>query len=263
MNISYTANENLVTDMSGSDYYTLNGFSSTSSGVAEGQPFAVLRGGVYERDANGKFVLNDLGFPNAAATKEFVGDPNPDWRGGFGTNITFKGITLSAMLETTQGNDVWNGTRGVLNFFGIHSETAIETIASQDLLNAEGSTIPAGTSFRGYEADFGGGPVAVDYGWWTSNGGGFGDVSEIFIEDASWTRLIEVSLTYSLPKNATSKLGIENIQIGVTGRNLALWTNIEGFDPDNNLTGASKGRGLEYFSNPGTKSFITTLRISF
>ena len=263
MNLSYTTNKNLVTNMFGSDYYTLNGFSSTSSGVAEGQPFAVLRGGVYERDANGKFVLNDFGFPNAAATKEFVGDPNPDWRGGFGTNISYKGITLSAALETVQGNDVWNGTRGVLNFFGVHAETAIETVASQDLLNAEGSTIPAGTTFRGYEADFGGGPVAVDYGWWTSNGGGFGDVSEIFIEDASWTRLREVTLAYSLPKTMTKKLGIENIQLSVTGRNLALWTNIEGFDPDNNLTGASKGRGLEYFSNPGTKSFITTLRISF
>ncbi|WP_299673789.1 SusC/RagA family TonB-linked outer membrane protein [uncultured Tenacibaculum sp.] len=262
-NINFTQNRSLVEDMAGAGYFTLDGFTSTSSGVAEDQPFAVLRGGVYDRDANGNFVLNANGFPTAAATNEFIGDPNPDWRGGLGTTVSYKGITLSAQLETSQGNDVWNGTRGVLNFFGIHPDTANETVASQDLLNASGELITAGTTFRGYEVDFGGGPVAVDQRWWTTNGGGFGDVSEPFIEDASWTRLREVSLFYDFNKNVTDKLGIESLQIGVTGRNLFLWTDIEGFDPDNNLTGASKGRGLEYFSNPGTRSFITTLRLSF
>ncbi|WP_442265478.1 SusC/RagA family TonB-linked outer membrane protein [Tenacibaculum sp. ZS6-P6] len=262
-NINFTQNRSLVENMAGAGYFTLNGFTSTSSGVAENQPFAVLRGGVYDRDANGDLVLNANGFPTAAATNEFIGDPNPDWRGGLGTTVSYKGITLSAQVETSQGNDVWNGTRGVLNFFGIHPDTANETIASQDLLNADGDLIAAGTAFRGYEVDFGGGPVAVDYAWWTTNGGGFGDVSEPFIEDASWTRLREVSLFYDFDKNVTDKLGIESLQIGVTGRNLFIWTDIEGFDPDNNLTGASKGRGLEYFSNPGTRSFITTLRLSF
>lgn len=123
--------------------------------------------------------------------------------------------------------------------------------------------INKGATFRGYEYDFGGGPVAVDQDWWTGNGGGFGDVEEIFIEDASWTRLREVSLFYTFPSKLVSKIGFNNIELGVTGRNLLLWTDIEGFDPDNNLTGASKGRGLEYFSNPGTASFLTTLRFSF
>ena len=52
-------------------------------------------------------------------------------------------------------------------------------------------------------------------------------------------------------------------EFGVTGRNLILWTDIEGFDPETNLTGASKGRGLEYFNNPGTKSYLFTLKISY
>ena len=249
--------------MAGSAYFGLNGFTSNSSGVAEGQPFAVLRGTEYARDASGAYVLNSLGFPTAAATESFLGNPNADWRGGLGTTVSYKNFTLSALLETSQGNDVWNGTRGVLYFFGIHPDTAIETVASQDLRTAYGGTIPQGTTFRGYEQDFGAGPVAVNQDWWTSNGGGFGDVGEPFYEDASWTRLREVSLFYDLPKDLISKIGLTNAQIGITGRNLILWTDIEGFDPDNNLTGASKGRGLEYFSNPGTKSFITTIRLSF
>lgn len=263
MNINYTRNLSLVEDMAGSSYFILNGFTSNSSGVAEGQPFGVLRGTAYARDDNGDFILNDNGFPTASPTESFLGDPNPDWRGGLGTTLQYKGFTLSALFETSQGNDVWNGTRGVLNFFGIHPDTAVESVASQDLLNADGNLIPAGTTFRGFEQDFGGGPVAVDAAWWTGNGGGFGDVGESFYEDASWTRLRELSLFYDFPKDAISKIGLTNAQIGITGRNLILWTDIEGFDPDNNLTGASKGRGLEYFSNPGTKSFITTIRLSF
>ena len=53
------------------------------------------------------------------------------------------------------------------------------------------------------------------------------------------------------------------MQLSLSGRNLFLFTGIEGFDPENNLSGASKGRGLEYFSNPGTRSYLTTLRIAF
>ncbi|NNE32158.1 MAG: SusC/RagA family TonB-linked outer membrane protein [Winogradskyella sp.] len=263
MNISYTRNVSLVEDMAGSAYFALNGFTSNSSGVAEGQPFGVLRGTKYARDSNGDLILNANGFPTASATEDFISDPNPEWRGGLGTSVSYKGFRLSALLETSQGNDVWNGTKGVLYFFGIHPDTAVETVASQDLVNSAGDVIPSGTTFRGFEQDFGAGPVAVDGTWWRGNGGGFGDVGEPFHEDASWTRLRELSLFYTIPADAIAKLGLTNAEIGITGRNLILWTDIEGFDPDNNLTGASKGRGLEYFSNPGTKSFITTIRLTF
>ncbi len=263
MNATFTRNRNLVEDLAGSAYFGLNGFTASSSGVGEGQPFAVLRGTRYARNADGSFVLNANGFPTAATTEEYIGDPNPDWRGSLGTTLSYKGFTLSALLETSQGNDVWNGTRGVLYFFGIHQDTAIETVASQNLVNASGTMIPAGTTFRGYERDFGAGPVAVDSAWWTTNGGGCGEVGEPFYEDASWTRLREISLFYELPIEAIDKIGLDSVQIGVSGRNIALWTKVKGFDPDNNLTGASKGRGLEYFSNPGTRSFITTLRVAF
>ena len=263
MNLNFTKNKNLVTDLSGSAYVLLDGFTSNSSGLAEGQPFAALRGTKYARDANGAYILNANGFPTASATEEFIGDPNADWRGGLGTTLSYKGFTLSASLETSQGNDVWNGTKGVLYFFGIHPDTAVETVASQNLVTATGNTIAAGTTFRGFEQDFGAGPVAVNQDWWTGNGGGFGDVGENFYEDASWTRLREITLSYSVPFKLLENTAVKNIQLSVTGRNLFLWTAVEGFDPDNNLTGASKGRGLEYFSNPGTKSFLASLRVSF
>ena len=111
--------------------------------------------------------------------------------------------------------------------------------------------------------DFGAGPVALDQSWYTTNGGGFGNQSETFISDASWTRLRELSLGYEFPKTMLDKVGFSNMSITLSGRNLFLWTDIEGFDPDLNLTGASLGRGLDYFTNPATQSYVFTLKFGF
>ena len=266
VNANFTQNRNIVEDLQGSAYSILNGFTSTSSGIAEGFPYGVLRSGVYERDNGGNYVLNANGFPNAAAEKEVgVGDPNANFRAGFGLNIYYKNLSLTSVIETSQGNDVWNGTYGVLHYFGIHENTAVKTVndTGGTIVNSFGTEIPAGATFRGYIEDFGGGPVAVDSEWWTTNGGGFGDVGEPFIMDGSWIKMREVSLSYNFTEAFVQDLGLTNLSLSVSGRNLFLWSAIDGFDPENNLTGASRGRGLEYFSNPGTSSFLTTLRLQF
>ena len=266
VNANFTQNRNIVEDLQGSAYSILNGFTSTSSGIAEGYPFGVLRSRVYEIDNGGNYVLNSNGFPNAAAEKEVgVGDPNANFRAGFGLNIYYKNLSLTSVIETSQGNDVWNGTYGVLHYFGIHENTAVKTVndTGGTIVNSFGTEIPAGATFRGYIEDFGGGPVAVDSEWWTTNGGGFGDVGEPFIMDGSWIKMREVSLSYNFTEAFVQDLGLTNLSLSVSGRNLFLWSAIDGFDPENNLTGASRGRGLEYFSNPGTSSFLTTLRLQF
>ena len=150
-------------------------------------------------------------------------------------------------------------------FWGIHEETDIITTNNTGgpIVNSAGTTIENGQAFRGYITDFGAGNVAVDSEWWTTNGGGFGDVGTQFIMDGSWVKLREVSLTYDFESDLVDRLGLDNMSLAVSGRNLFTWTDIEGFDPENNLTGASKGRGLEYFSNPGTRSVLTTLRFGF
>jgi len=58
-------------------------------------------------------------------------------------------------------------------------------------------------------------------------------------------------------------LGAKSGQIGVAGRNLLLITDFKGVDPEVNLTGASKGRGLDYFTNPGTRSVLLNLKLEF
>ncbi|WP_116106457.1 SusC/RagA family TonB-linked outer membrane protein [Lewinella sp. IMCC34191] len=256
-------NENTVTKLPDVSRLILNGFTSTSSALVEGAPFAALYGGRYAREEDGSLSLNEFGFPYNAIEQGVIGDPNPDWRGGIGSELNYKGISFSFLFETAQNQDMWNGTKGVLQYFGIDPLTANISVAPEDIQNAAGATIPAGTEFRGNVIDFGGGPVAADAYWYQRNGGGFGQIDEQFIEDASWTRLREVTLSYALPISLLENVGLSDVSIGVTGRNLILWTPFEGADPDTNLTGASRGRGLAYFNNPGSRSVLFNLKFGF
>lgn len=259
---NFSQNKNIVESLSGVAEYSLNGFTGSTSSVVEGEPFGVIYGTDFLRNEDGSLELDDNGFPIADTESSVLGDPNPDWRGGIGSSMNYKGLSLSVFFDTSQGNDMWTGTEGVLKYFGIHPETANESTAPQDLTNYYGEVYPSGTTFRGNITDFGGGPVALDADWYTDLGGGFGANTSQFVKDASWTRLREVSLGYELPASVVSKIGLTSMDFSVSGRNLALWTDIEGVDPESNLTGASKGRGLDYFTNPSTKSYIFTLRIT-
>lgn len=283
INLNYSQNENLVTspDGNGELISDLNGFVDTTSSVVDGQPLGVLYGiDVYRDEETNEAILNEFGFPQLDPSgnqgEKVLGNPNPEWRGGVSTTLNYKGVELSALFDFVQGMDVWNGTRGVLNHFGVTEETANQVTVSSDeannIVNFEGVAIADlpyaqlnddGTyTVRGNLDDFGEGTVLLDEAWY--NGGtasGFAGASSLYIEDASYVKLREISLGYSLPTKYIESIGLERLSFSISGRNLYTWTDVEGFDPDNNLTGASKGRGLEYFTNPSTSSFFFTVRI--
>jgi TonB-linked SusC/RagA family outer membrane protein len=264
------ANRNLneITSLGGSqgDVITLGGFSTlTSSVAAVGHPLSALFGGRYLRDAEGALDLTEDGFPQVAPDFGVIGDPNPDWRGGFGTNVSYKGFKVGVLFETFQGSDFAPNTKSVLYNFGTHADTGNEVvIPTGGLVNYAGNLIPEGTLARGNIQDFGAGPVLLDEAWYTTLGQGFSNLQEQFIVDGSWTRLREVSLSYSLntPKfREATKL--RSVELSFTGRNLLLWTNVVGIDPETSLDGATNARGQDYFNNPGVKNFIFSININY
>jgi len=263
---NFTATENIVEKLPGVSRLILSGFTSTSSAVVEGEDFASIYGGRYERNADGSIATDSDGFPLIDDEQGVIGSPIPDYRAGLGASITKGPWDFSFVFETSQGNDMWAGTYGVLHYFGIHPNTAVESTATTDLPRYSGGfggSIPAGTTFRGNIVDFGGGPIALEEGWYRTNGGGFGDLDEQFIFDASFIKLREVSLNYTLPSSILEPIGAKGGTIGVAGRNFLLDSDFPGVDPEVNLTGASKGRGLDYFTNPGTESVLFNVKLNF
>ena len=269
-------NKNIVESLSGATSVFLDGFTGTSSRAVVGEAMGSFWGGKFLRDEAGKYILDANGFPQQAVSEGIIGNPNPRYRGSIGMNATYKGLTMNVLVETSQGNQMWAGTYAVLNNFGITPETANEvTVSAADAAkigNVNGKTIDqmvaanADGSFtvRGNLEDFNnnGQKVLLDQSWYTGLGGGFGSVSEHFIKDASWVRIREVSLNYVVPTNICKMMHVPGLTLGFSARNLALWTKFPGIDPETNLSGVSNGRGLDYFTNPGTRSYMFSLKVN-
>ncbi|MFB1021915.1 MAG: SusC/RagA family TonB-linked outer membrane protein [Vicingaceae bacterium] len=283
---NYTRNRNEVTDMSGVESILLSGFSGTSSRAVLGQPLGTLWGGKWARDASGAQVLDAFGFPTVAAENGVIGDPNPDFRMGIGSDFSYKKWTLGILFDMSIGGDMWNGTKGALTYFGRTDETVVETVLSADQANnlgvysttggVRGTTVADnfahlqnsdGTyTVRGQIENFGGGDVFLDESYyWSGPGSGFTGPDEQFIEDASWSRLREVSLSYDLTSDKLKEVAkIQAAKITFTGRNLLLFTDYTGNDPDQNLNGSgNNGFGLDYFQNPSTRTYQFTLNLTF
>jgi TonB-linked SusC/RagA family outer membrane protein len=263
-NLIFSRNVNEVVDMGETKSILLDGFTGASSRAVQGYAMGALWGVDFLRDDKGNLVLDANGFPQANSEEGVIGNPNPDWIGSFSSTFSYKGFTLSFLIDHVQGGDVWNGTKGALFTFGTHKEVGNEVVSAQALTTFTGGTIAANTPFRGAIQDFGAGNVALTQAWYESLGGGFGPVASQFIEDGTRTRLREVSLGYSIrSRKLTEKLKINSVDISLTGRNLALWTKYTGIDPETNLTGPSNGRGLDYFNNPSTRSYLMSIKINY
>lgn len=280
---NWSKNNSLVTDLADVESIELNGIS-VDSRAAEDEPFGVLWGGVWERNENGSLALDDIGFPQESPQNGRIGDPNPDWSAGFGNTIRYKDVSLNILFDIRHGGDVWNGTRGVLYSYGTHRDVGNETFVPADqadgILNYDGDPVsdfgtPAiqdgidGYVFRGNLKDWdGGGPaptVALDEEWYrTGLGNHFDGPAEQFVEDGGYVRLRELSLSYRLNSEGFRNFtGLSSLDFRATGRNLWLMTDYSGIDPETNLTGTSNGRGMDYFNNPNTRSFIFSLKVNY
>jgi len=263
-NFNFAKNNNMVTDLFGTETIDLSG-ASVSSRAVVGYPLGVLYGTGSQTDENGDFILDENGFPQLTTSPEVLGDPNPDWRGGAGFNFNYKNFGINFLLEHSQGGEFSPRTLWVLRRFGTTAETANLVTLSQDLVNFDGDVIPAGTQVRGNVENFGGGDVLLDETWYRHGiGGGFGDnqAYNFSLADATFTKLREVTLSYRLGSDIVGK-SINGITVSATARNLFNWNKIEGIDPEINQVGVSNGFGVEYFTNPMTASYLFSLGIDF
>jgi TonB-linked SusC/RagA family outer membrane protein len=287
---NWSKNNSLVTDLAGVESIELAGIS-VDSRAAEGRPFGVLWGGLWMRNDDGSLLVNDgsvadepAGFPVEAVSNGAIGDPNPDWSAGIGNTFRYKNASLNVLFDIRQGGDVWNGTRGVLYSYGTHEDVGVETFVPADqadgILNYDGDPVSEfgdassrdgmnGFIFRGRLQDWdGNGPaptVALDEEFYrTGPGNHFNGPAEQFVEDGGFVRLREVSFSYRLnTEGFRSFSGLSSIDFGITGRNLLLWTDYSGIDPETNLTGTGNGRGMDYFNNPSTRSLVFSLKVNY
>jgi hypothetical protein len=179
-------------------------------------------------------------------------------------------------VDVRRGGDVWNGTRGALQSYGTSGYTANRaectgTGAAQRCAGNE-RTFGSGGWFNGPVVGPGAGrAVPIGENWWRAAGAAgpglgnnFNGPSAQFVEDGSFTRLREVSVAYTFEgARLRSATGLGSVDVRLAGRNLFLWTDYQGIDPETNLQGPiGAGRGQDYFNNPQTRSWVFNVTLS-
>ena len=265
--LNWSKNVNEVTDLYGTSVVNMSPGASVQSVALVGSPLGTLFGTGSRTNPDGSFDLDQNGFPQITSSFEVLGDPNPDWRAGLGFNLSYKKLNLNVVLEHSQGGEFSPRTLHVLKRFGTTTETSNRITLTEPLVNVKGTTFPAGTTIRGNVKDFGGGNVLLDEQWYRrSIGGGFGDnqAYNFSIYDATWTKLREISLSYTLDSpSLKSTIGLSSVRFTLTGRNLININNIPGIDPEVNQYGTGNALGLDYFTNPQTQSTLLGVTFNF
>ncbi len=250
--------------------------SSVTMKYVPGAPVGNLYGSTFQRyygnkPDDGTTIDNSLplviastgsnrGFPVRDGTQRILGNSQPDWIGGLQNTLRYKGFTLAFLFDTQQGQMRYNQLGNFMSAFGIaqYTENREET-----------------TTFDGVLPDGSANSQVVYYGQGTGpDGRNYGagyyrnvyrGVSENFVEDASWVRLRNLSLTYQLPNRIFGNSFIENMAVTFTGNNLVLWTDYSGYDPESSSfsAGSNAAAGFAGFTYPAMRSYLFSLNVNF
>lgn len=266
----FTHNKNVIEELTAGVNEIQFGFGFAGGVInthRPGQEFGLLLGTVPAKDDEGNLLIDPSnGQLLTAFDRAIIGNPNPDFRFGLTNTFSFKGFTLSAVIDWKQGGDLWSNTvqsmlgRGVLKeqedremnvvIPGVYGDaTSLEPIRTE-----EGNKIQNTTMIE-------------QNALWFGNTFAVNGLDEYSVWDATYIKLREVSLGYTLPKSLLANTFIGSASILLTGRNL--WYTAPNFpessnyDPEVNQFGISNAQGIEWAATPTVKRYGVTVKLTF
>ncbi|MCG8309105.1 MAG: SusC/RagA family TonB-linked outer membrane protein [Cytophagales bacterium] len=261
--VNYTTFTNEVLELApGVANIYLGGFTTPSIRALKGGTYPSIFGVGYLRDENNRIVVLDQpgntyhGMPLQDPVAKKIGDVQPDFEMGFANTFSYKGITLTALIDWRQGGEMYSGNNRLGRLYGALSitedrETPVVLDAVKGYLDGDGNLVVTGENdiaiFRGEQ-------------YWSDV---LGEIDEAHIHETTFVRFRELSLSYSLPSNLLQSTLFEFVSFSLIGRNLFLWTEYPNFDPETSTTGAVNGQGIEYVAHPQIASFGGRLNVTF
>lgn len=254
--------------------------SSASIQLVEGEPFGNIYGRSYERyyeagapedqlylDEDRKIVIGEDGFPVINTNQLVLGNSQPDWMGSIKNSFSYKNISLSFLVDVKWGLDVYSQYDNFFTAFGITENTldredyrVFEGVTSDGQPNTQEVWLGQGLDPEGR--------IDPETGEVRDYGAGYHRnvkrrATEEFVVDASFIKLRNVRLAYSLPQNLLQSIGMRGITVAASASNIILYTPFEGFDPESRSGGASSNAegftGLDY---PGVSSVNFSINLS-
>jgi TonB-linked SusC/RagA family outer membrane protein len=215
-------------------------------------------------DATGEFVgqvvYNSQGKPLPTASKIKLGNYNPDWLMGIYNTFSFKGLSLGVLFDIRYGGEIYSHTQTVGREGGIIEETLEGRANGYDLTLEGNGVIGEGvvpvTNGEGKITGYTANTTKLSAREWHSTITLGRSLIEGMMYDASFVKLREIKLGYTLPSTLTQTLPIRDVNISFVGRNLFLWTDAPHIDPE---TASSSGGtiipGVESVAMPSSRSY--------
>lgn len=195
--------------------------------IANGQVVEVLPVGAYASTPS----------QVSAARDTIIGDANPDFQMFFNNTVSYKRFTLSALVDWRKGGDVVNMTNNLFD---------------------------EGQQSRDYNAAS---PVAgLPLGAYRYTSWGGGNDARVYVQDGGFVKLREVQLTYELPTALVGRVSsrISSARLSLQGRNLAIWTDYWGAEPEvNNFGNTNFNRFIDLAVYPTARQFFLSLDLGF
>jgi ferric enterobactin receptor len=249
-------------------YVTDVQYGSAKAASFSGGDFMAIAGTKWQRNDDGKLILDKNGMPTTDGKMYQVGNRESKFTGGLNNTITYKNFTFNMLWEFRVGGDVFNGTKyamtqtGVSKFSGDFRDAPLTVSGvdkdGNDVTNTweagktytfNGKTMSGYNIIKGYYTGY--------YDYETAN----------YITKVNSLRLRTVSLSYDVPKSILNYTKVfKRAMFTISANNLLLLTNYDG-DPEVAASGAGRGGsssvGFEYCGVPATASMAFGVNLTF
>ncbi len=258
---NFTRNDNEVKELTEGVQTEVLGRSRsrhTNIEARPGEPYGQIVGPSYERTDDGAIVHNEDGLPVIGEAKA-LGNQQEDWSLGLTNTFQWQGLTLQALFDVSWGGDIYSFTNAQAYQSGKHEDTLPGR--EQGFVVGDG-VIVTERNDDGEIVSTRPNDVEVEPEEYYGHIGG--NFAEPFIYDASYIRLRQLRLSYSLPQSAIVALpGVSSARLSLTGRNLwLLYDEVPNVDPSATYT-TGRDHGLEHASLPQTRNFGFDVQIRF
>jgi outer membrane receptor protein involved in Fe transport len=250
--INFAKNKNEVVELAeGLTALTLWTERGASLEARVGEPYGNIYGNKFNRTGDGELILTN-GYPTNIAGQHVIGNITPDWIGGLYTSFGYKGFFLNVLMDAKMGGDIYDMGTSIARITGVLAEseagreegtigTGVKNVGSSDVPQYVPNDIVV--------------PTRQYMGYYSGR-----QYHEAAVFDASYLKLREVSLTYSLPAKLFEKNFLQAVSVSLIGRNLGiLFKNTTHIDPEV----SSASLGYNYGQLPSTRSLGFNLNVKF
>ncbi len=216
----------------------------------QGEPYGVLFGYGYLRDAAGELLLAD-GLPQRGAAKKILGNVNADWVGGWANELHYKNFSLNTLIDVRHGGQNFS----IGNWWGTYAGILESTLAGREVeYNKPGLVVKGIDQATGKVNTTN--VTAEDYNHSVY------PVNEAGIYNTGFAKLREVRFGWDAPSSVASRLRMQQLNLAVVGRNLFTWTKFPNYDPENSTNAGNGGQGFDMGAMPTTRSFGLNVTIT-